>query len=262
MSKCPKCGAKLDADDEFCPECGAKVRQPTQAPPAREAMQIVMQQAQPKKHGFLTVVIIIIVMIFLFKACAIFASEPQLPARTYQPEYAQEAPAPGERLISIETPPPRVNPIPEPEPLPNKEVECSGASVKITDACFSCGLLDCGLLAKVENKGSKPIISFVTRSYVNEMNKDESRDFTLVGTGMSAEIGIHKQSNEIRMIELIPVIVVGGTEIKCEAQAARYGNAYGSPFGECGLYGGTETTPVDAEPTTYGGYDATYDTGY
>ncbi|MFH0798152.1 MAG: zinc ribbon domain-containing protein [Candidatus Woesearchaeota archaeon] len=256
---CPKCGAKVDADDEFCPDCGAKIR----AQPA-EAMQAVVR---PKMHWFLKAVIIIIIIVFLLRACASFSSfssQPQLPELISQPEeYAQEAPAQSERLISIETSPPRVNPIPAPLfSKPDKSVECSAVSVSITDACFSCGLVDCGLLAKVENKGKKPIIAFNTKSYMNELNTDESRAYTPMEIGMSGEIGIHKTSNEIRMVEIIPVIVVGGEEIACEAQAVQYGNAYGNPFGECNAYWGTEANQVAAEATPSYGYDATYDMGY
>ena len=112
MTTCQKCGARVDADDEFCPECGAKIRaQPTEALPARQAMLIAVQ---PKKHWFLKTVLIFIIIIFLARACANFASEPQIPPKTYQPEYIQEVPAESERLISIDTPPPRVSPIPEP----------------------------------------------------------------------------------------------------------------------------------------------------
>lgn len=260
MSHCQKCGARVDADDEFCPDCGAKVRQPTEALPAREAQKIIFQQAQPKKHRFLTVVIIIIVIVLFLRACASFASEPQIPS-SYE-QYAREAPSQDERLISIETPPPRVNPIPEPEPLVNKDAECSGVVAKITDACESSGLSVYDYFT-VENTGSKPILAFNARYYTNAMSKDETRLFEPLDVGASYEY--YSYYGGIKMIEVVPIIVVDGEEIVCDKNVASYGNAYGEGFESCssgGAYGGTQTTPVGIEPTTYGGYDATYDVGY
>ena len=143
---CQKCGAKVDADDEFCPDCGAKIRaQPTEALPARQAMLIAVQ---PKKHWFLKTVLIFIIIIFLVRACANFASEPQV----YRPIQEVAAPSPSERLISIDTPPPRVNPIPEPEPLRMSEQE---RGIAVASCKFACTMKD---ESKFNNPGFSELI--------------------------------------------------------------------------------------------------------
>ena len=182
MTTCQKCGARVDADDEFCPECGAKIRaQPTEALPARQAMLIAVQ---PKKHWFLKTVLIFIIIIFLARACANFASEPQIPPKTYQPEYIQEVPAESERLISIDTPPPRVSPIPEPEPLPAKAtsgVSCTDSDGKdyytagyiLTDDPLSSGYInDQCLLQRAGNNYKETITNCLSSDgscYVEEV---------------------------------------------------------------------------------------------
>lgn len=105
MPTCQKCGARADPEDEFCPECGARMG----ALPARGVIAV-----QPKKHRFLKAILIIIVIILVLRACASFSS----PSQVYRPIQEVSAPAEGERLVTIETPPPRVNPIPGPEPIP------------------------------------------------------------------------------------------------------------------------------------------------
>ncbi|MDD4878664.1 MAG: zinc ribbon domain-containing protein [Candidatus Nanoarchaeia archaeon] len=258
MTTCQKCGARVDADDEFCPECGAKTRQqPTEALPAREAQKIILQQAQPKKHRFLTVILIIIVLIFLFKACASFSSEPQI---SYTPTYTQEVtPASSERLISIETPSPRVNPIPEPEPLINKDAECSGVAAKITDACEESGFSVYDYFT-VENQGSTPILGFIARYYTTAMNKDETRLFEPLNVGASYEY--YTYYGGVKMIELVPIIVVNGEEIVCDKNIASYGDAYGRGFPSCSSSGDYGVIPIGAEVAPSYGYDATYDVGY
>ncbi len=226
MTHCQKCGARVDADDEFCPDCGAKIL-PAGAVPAREAMQkLFMQQGQPKKHRFFTAVIIIIGIILLLRACASFASQPQIP---YSPEqYTAEVPADDERLISIETPPPMVNPVPE--PLPGKDAECYGVAVKITDACESSNV-DADYFY-IENTGSKPILGFNARYYTTAIDIDEGKLF-----GPPLDVGgwhyYYSDHSGIKMIEVVPIIVVNGEEVVCDKNVASYGNAYGEGFPVC-----------------------------
>ncbi len=116
MANCQKCGARVEEGDEFCPDCGAKII-PAGAAAARPGVFIAVK---PGKHRFLKAFIIILVIIFLFRAYASFSSQPQLPVSSEQ--YAAEIPAEGERLISIETPPAEINPLLEPLPNDNANV--------------------------------------------------------------------------------------------------------------------------------------------
>lgn len=233
MSKCPKCRTAVEAGDEFCPECGARVKQ---EPPRniveklKERVGVEEQQPKPKSHKVFWTIAVIIIIIILFRACSSFsASEPQIaPSR----EYIREMPAQEERIVSIDTPAPRTSPIPEPR-KPDKSTECSGVSARVIDACFSCGLVSCGLLVSVENTGSKPIIGFKTKAYRDAMNSDDSNSFEPVDKGATKQFSVYTSDTNIRMAELFPKIVVNGEEILCDNKAIKYGNAYGSPFGEC-----------------------------
>lgn len=233
MASCPKCGTKLDADDDFCPDCGTKISgATTKQEPVYPSQGYA---AKPKRHGFFWFIVIVVIILFLIRACASFSSslEPKIPP--YDPERAklQEASA-NERIISIKTPPPKVNPV-EPEPFPpklDKYAECSGAVAKITDACEMSGWNVYDYFT-VANTGSTPILGFIARYYTNAMNKDETRLFEPLDVG--AKHQYYSYYGGIKMIEIVPIIFVNGEEIVCDNNAVSYGNAYSEGFPACPL---------------------------
>ncbi len=72
MTNCQKCGAKLDADDEFCPDCGAKIL------PAGVALERGAISAQPKKRTFFKVAMIIFGLMLILAACSMYISQSQV----------------------------------------------------------------------------------------------------------------------------------------------------------------------------------------
>lgn len=182
----------------------------------------IVQQKESGSMKIILGIFIIIVVIILFRSCG--SSEPDVP---YEPEpWSEPEPEPP-------SPPPPPPPEPEPEPPSiDKVKECSGVSVKITDACYSCGLVSCGLIVEIENTGSKPIYRFLTEAYNDPKDFDESGVWEPLDVGATNTVSPYA-SDYARLIKFIPIILVGDEEVECDSKKTSYGNAYGDGFGEC-----------------------------
>lgn len=279
MVHCHKCGAKAAEDDTFCPECGARMlkeEQKKEKPPApkpaekeepeaprpkerpvpqpqRVIERVVVQQKESSATKLILTIIIILLVIFLARACVGGRPKPPLP---YLPE-----------PVAPPTPPPTYEPEPakvtcetftddsgckitkctdgsydeicpekpKPEPTPpqiDKAKECSGVAMKINDACYSCGLISCGLIVEIENTGSKPIYRFLTEAYNDPKNFDDSGVWEPLDVGATNTVAPYA-SDYARLVKFIPVVLVGDEEVVCDSKSASYGNAYGEGFGEC-----------------------------
>ncbi len=254
MVHCHKCGAKAADDDMFCPDCGAKIlkeEQKKEKPPApkptepevpkpkrKEPREVpkpkaepqpqkaIVQQKKSSSTKIILAIIIFILVITLFRSCR--GPGPRLPYEPWpkpQPYY-EPTPSP---------PPPAPEPYYEPEPTPpqiDKAKECSGVSAEVTGACWSCGLVDCGFVTKVKNTGSKPILRFKTKCYETPTDVTEGEVWDPLDAGAEGTY-YPSEGDDVRLVEFIPVILVGDEEVVCDNRVASYGNAYGDGFGEC-----------------------------
>lgn len=248
MVHCHKCGAKAAEDDTFCPECGARIlkeepkkeKPPAPKPtepevpkpkreeqkevpkPKAEPQKAVVQQKKSSGTKIILAIIIFIMAITAFRTCR--GPGPQLP---YEPEpqpYYEPTPSP-----------PQPEPYYEPEPTPpqiDKAKECSGVSAEVTGACWSCGLVDCGFVTNVENTGSKPILRFKTKCYETPTDVTEGEVWEPLDVGVEGTY-YPQEGDDVRLVEFIPVILVGDEEVVCDTRMTSRGNAYGDGFSEC-----------------------------
>lgn len=227
--KCPKCGSKLTEEDLFCPDCGTKVTRKNiekkieEQPRVTQLQKSVVQIQKSYGSKIIWGIVIIILIIFLFKACGKTA-EPEKPI-IVEPETEQ----PGYEPKPFES----TQPEPEKEPVVDTSTACSQVSAQITDACWSCGIVSCGLSATVKNTGSKPIFRFNTKTYINPKEKDESKVWDPLDAGAERTYSPWARNTDVRLIELIPIILIDDQEVICESKVVSYGNAYGDYFPKC-----------------------------
>lgn len=248
MVNCKHCGARVEAGDDFCPECGANVKGAVEEPKkeiTREAIKTTNLPQQQSHWGktLIWTIVIILVFLYLIGRCSTTTSEPQIsPAYYNPPDYipaqdnlqqnTQLEPAVNQPSMSEEEKKAEEKAKMEKEQEMDKNTACSGVYAKIESTCWSCGIVSCGLFAKVSNTGSKPILSFKTKAYINAAEKDEGTAYTPLDVGASGYCDIFTAGTEIRMLELNPVVMANGKEVICDNIVISFGNAYGDPFSE------------------------------
>jgi len=221
--KCSKCGYNLAGDDLFCPDCGTKVKIKEEKKTEVKSQQpkIIVQQLQ-KSSGITKIIgliLIVIVIIFLFKTCN-KSDSGTVPSVEFEEEQQSYEPEPTPQKV-------------EEKPQVDKSTACSKVSAEITDACWSCGIVSCGLVVTVKNTGSEPILKFNTITYVTPQEKHESSEWDPLDIGAERKYHPYAQDTDIRLIEFTPIVLIGNQEFTCESNIASYGNAYGDYFPKC-----------------------------